>query len=298
MAGNSTGPIVVGVDGSLAALHAVRWAAAEAAQRHRGLRLVHATDDVSVDYPRPAPTTADLHHVLRMRGQHLLRAARDAAVEAAPGLDPQLELSHSGAAATLVGESAAASLLVLATAGLRPLGRTFAGSVSISAVAHAHCPVALIRGHVAEESPPATGPVVVGVDGSPSSEEAIGVAFEEAAWRGTALVAVHAWDDSFLAEVFEEGRWKLDREAVEEHERELLAQRLAGWQEKYPDVPVERVVVAGRPAERLLDLADHAQLMVVGSRGRGGFAGMLLGSTSQAVMSYALCPVLVARHHR
>lgn len=69
MSGNSAGPIVVGVDGSDAALHAVRWAAVEATHRRRELRLVHAIDDVSLSYPRPLPTREDLHGMLRMRGQ-------------------------------------------------------------------------------------------------------------------------------------------------------------------------------------------------------------------------------------
>ena len=297
MSGNSAGPIVVGVDGSDAALHAARWAAAEAAQRHRELRLVHAIDDVALSYPRPLPTTEDLHGVLRMRGRRLLRAARDAVHEVAPGLTPHVELSRTGAAATLLEESETASLLVLGTPGLRPLGRVFVGSVSIAVAAHAQCPVALIRGHVAEDAPPTEGPIVVGIDAAPSSEDAIALAFEEASWRQAPLIAVHCWNDAFLAAVFEEMRWTLDRPAIEECERELLAQRLAGWREKYPDVTVERRVVRGRPAEALLDVADRAQLIVVGSRGLGGFTGMLLGSTSQAVMSYALCPVLVARHH-
>jgi len=298
MSEKPAGPIVVGVDGSDAALHAVRWAAAEARQRRRGLRLVHAINDVSLSYPRALPTRQDLRGVLRMRGQRLLRAARDVAREVAPEIDLHLELSYDGPTPVLLAESASASLLVLGTKGLRPVGRILTGSVSVALAARAECPVALVRGHVAEEAPPTEGPVVVGVDGSPASEEAIGIAFEEASWRKTPLVALHSWDDAFLAGVFEETRWTLDKPAVEEHERELLAQRIAGWQEKYPDVRVDRVVVRGHPAERLLDVADGAQLIVVGSRGRGGLVGMVLGSTSQSVMSYALCPVIVARHHR
>ncbi|NKQ51813.1 universal stress protein [Amycolatopsis sp. K13G38] len=297
MPANNQGPIVVGIDGSDNALHAARWAAAEAAQRHRELRLVHAMDDVSLSYPRPLPLSDDMSGILRMRGQRLLRTARDAVRDVDPTLTTHLELSHRGAAPTLIEESETAGLLVLGTWGLRPTGRMLAGSISIALAAHAKCPVALIRGHVAEDEPPTEGPVVLGVDAGPSSEEAIAFAFEEASWRGVPLVAVHAWDDRFLAAVFEETRHELHWPAVEDHERELLAQRLAGWQEKYPDVRVDRVVRRGRAAEQLLDLADHAQLIVVGSRGRGGFSGLLLGSTSQAIMSYALCPVLVARHH-
>jgi nucleotide-binding universal stress UspA family protein len=184
---------------------------------------------------------------------------------------------------------------VLGTPGLSRLGRVLVGSVSVALAAHAPCPVTLVRPHVGDDEPPAEGPVVLGVDGTPAGEEAIAAAFEEASWRGARLTAVHCLHEAFLSAVFEENRWTMDGPATEEHERELLAQRLAGWQEKYPDVVVDRVVPAGRPAERLLDFADRAQLLVVGSRGLGGFRGLALGSTSQALMSYALCPVLVAR---
>ena len=108
---------------------------------------------------------------------------------------------------------------------------------------------------------------MVGVDGSPTSDAAIGTAFEEASWRRAELVAVHAWleytSDHVLSQGLDEG-W----EQAEQAERELLAQRLAGWQEKYPDVDVRRVVQQGRPVERLLEYAVGAQLVVVGSRER------------------------------
>jgi nucleotide-binding universal stress UspA family protein len=87
----------------------------------------------------------------------------------------------------------------------------------------------------------------------------------------------------------------VDWDAVEAREHEILAERLAGWQEKYPDVTVRRVVTGGRPARCLLDQAEGAQLLVVGSRGRGGFAGMLLGSTSRTLIHHAPCPLLVVR---
>ena len=292
---DSAGPVVACVDGSDAALRAVRWAAAVAHRRKRPLRLVHFFDDTPLRYPRWSPTGQELGELIRSRGRRVLRAARQAAVEVGPGLDPRLDARREPTAKALISESRSASLLVLGTSGLSALDRALPGSVSVALAAHAHCPVAFVRPHVAEDEPPAEGPVVLGVDDSPASDEAIRIAFEEASWRGAGLVALHAWDDTFLAAVYEEAHWALRHPDIEEHEHELLAQRLAGWQEKYPDVAVERVVRRGRAADLLLDLADRAQLIVVGSRGRGGLTGMLLGSTSQAVLSYALCPVVVAR---
>ncbi|MGW4490327.1 universal stress protein [Amycolatopsis sp. NPDC004368] len=95
--------------------------------------------------------------------------------------------------------------------------------------------------------------------------------------------------------MFDEGGWTLDTQAIEEHKRDLLARRLAGLQEKYPDIEVTRVVATGRPSKGLLDYPDRAQLVVVLGRGRSRAAGSALGSTSQGLISYALCPVVVAR---
>ncbi|RZQ66133.1 universal stress protein [Amycolatopsis suaedae] len=286
--------MVVGIDGSEEALAAVRWAAAIAAGRHRRLVLVHVVDDL-LGYHRALPLRENMHEAMRERGHRLLGHARDAAREVAPDVEIATRLRWDTVPAVLLGEAASAALLVLGTPQLRPLGRILVGSVTTALAAHAPCPVAVVRTHTGEQAPPATGPVVVGVDGSAASEHAVELAFQEASWRGAPLVALHTWNDEFLAAVFAETGWELDRPEVEEHERELLAQRLAGWQEKYPDVTVHRLVTRGRPADRLLEQAESAQLLVVGSRGRGGFTGMVLGSTSQAVMAHARCPVIVAR---
>jgi nucleotide-binding universal stress UspA family protein len=136
---------------------------------------------------------------------------------------------------------------------------------------------------------------VVGVDGSPASEAAIAIAYEEASARGAELVAVHAWTEYELAGVEVLAARGLDWRSIEVEQRERLAERLAGWQEKYPDVPVRRVVGREHAAELLLSHAVDAQLVVVGSRGRGGFVGMLLGSVSQKLIHHATCPLIIAR---
>ncbi|MBE1495676.1 nucleotide-binding universal stress UspA family protein [Amycolatopsis lexingtonensis] len=273
--------LVVGVDGSAGALTAVRWAARVARERNLGLRLVHALPELPAPYPRADPTYEQLLEAAAGQGRSVLAEAREVAAD----ISVKTVLRPERPADALVAESRDARMFVLGTPGLRPLGRFLLGSVTVALTAHAHCPVALIRPHAGEDEPPAQGPVVVGVDGSPASEEAIATAFEEASWRRARLIAVHCRHD---------GWWDAG-EPAGEYARELLAQRLAGWQEKFPDVVVDREVVTGRPAERLLDFADRAQLLVAGSRGRGGISGLALGSTSQALMSYALCPVLVAR---
>ena len=285
--------LVVGVDGSAGSPAAVRWAARIAAERHRGLRLVHALPELPVPGPHADPSYEQLQEAAGARGERVLAEARE--IAAAAGAEAETVLRPERPADALLAEAAGAGMLVLGTPGLRPLGRILLGSVTVALTTHAPCPVALVRPHPGEDDAPGEGPVVVGVDGTPASEDAIALAFEEASWRRARLIAVHCWREAFLTAVFEEGRWTMDSTAQAEHEGELLAQRLAGWHEKYPDVVVDRVVRAGHPAEELLGLADRAQLLVAGSRGRGGFGGLALGSTSQALMSYALCPVVVVR---
>ena len=134
--------------------------------------------------------------------------------------------------------------------------------------------------------------MVVGIDGTPLSEAAIPFAFAAAAARRVPLVAVHTWldeiNDPALAEL-------VDWQTAAVQAEELLAERLAGWGEKYPDVPVQRVVARGRAAQALLDQAARAQLVVVGSRGHGEIAGLLLDSVSNALVHGAGCPVAIVR---
>jgi nucleotide-binding universal stress UspA family protein len=154
--------------------------------------------------------------------------------------------------------------------------------------AHAPCPVVVVRGSV-EIDP--SRPVVLGVDGSPAGEAAIGFAFQAAADRSAPLTAVHAWWDTVL----DQSPAVLFRDEDQVTAQEQLAQRLAGWQEKYPQVQVTRVVARDRAVHLLLDRSRDAQLVVVGSRGHGEFAGLVLGSVSNALVHKAGCPVAVVR---
>ena len=133
---------------------------------------------------------------------------------------------------------------------------------------------------------------MVGIDGSPTSEAALAFAFEAADLRGVPLVAVHTWTDYQIESTMVA---VLEGDAIDADEHRLLAERLAGWSEKFPDVSVQRLVTRYRPAHTLIEQSAHAQLVVVGSRGRGGFAGMLLGSVSHALLHHAACPVAVVR---
>ncbi|MGA9674407.1 MAG: universal stress protein, partial [Mycobacterium sp.] len=140
----------------------------------------------------------------------------------------------------------------------------------------------------------ARAPVLVGIDGSPASEAATAIAFDEASRRGVGVMALHAWTDLRVSD-FKELFPNFNLDAELSHEEETLGERLAGWQERYPDVGIVRKVEIGEPASPLIEASKLAQLIVVGSHGRGGFAGMLLGSVGAAVVNRARIPVIVAR---
>ena len=291
-------PIVVGVDGSASALHAAGWAANEAARRGVPLRLVHGVDVsvyIAADIGRPSAST-NFFEVLESAGRRCLAEAAAMVRQAHPQLDVAVDLLSGHPVPLLIDLSQTARLMVLGSRGLGGFSGILAGSTAVALVTHGHCPVAVVRGRASDEAPPVQGPVVVGVDGSPASEAAIAMAFEEASWRNVDLVAVHTWIDfsSDYSYAYAH-QFIVDWNRIETEERELLAQRLAGWQEKYPDVTVHRVITRDRPVHHLLEHAAEAQLLVVGSRGRGGIAGMLLGSTSQALIYHSPCPLLVVR---
>ncbi|HEX5403318.1 MAG TPA: universal stress protein [Pseudonocardiaceae bacterium] len=286
-------PIVAGVDGSDSARHAALWAADEAVRRRVPLRLVFVAHMPMPGYPGGVGLSMDFVAGLRDEGRRLLTELRSAVLDGRPELDLDTVVLTGPPIPTLIAASEPARLMVLGSRGLGGFTGMLIGSTAVALAAHGHCPVAVVRG---EDQPPSSGPVVVGVDGSPASETAVAVAFEEASLRGAELVAVHTWNDyasdgSFAAAHAFIADWGV----IETREAEKLAERLAGWQEKYPDVTVRRVVTRDRPVRCLLQEAADAQLLVVGSRGRGGFTGMLLGSTSQALVCHAPCPVLVAR---
>ncbi|MBD0323080.1 MAG: universal stress protein, partial [Aldersonia sp.] len=138
-----------------------------------------------------------------------------------------------------------------------------------------------------------TGPVVVGVDGSGNSQQAVALAFTEAEIRGAEVVAVHAWSDASQFSLP-----TIEFQAVAEAEEALVSAALAGARQDHPDVPVQTVIVRDRPAQNIVEQAANAQLVVVGSHGRGGFKGMLIGSTSRAVVQNAECPVIVVRQRK
>lgn len=289
----TTAPVVVGIDGSPGAARAVDWAADAASRRRRRLELVHALDLMATRgalgvYDVMVPPVQD---TIRAHGVEQLTAAAEAARRVDPDLDIVVSISEQSPARALIERSAVAHLLVVGTSGT---GGTIShlGSTLLAVVSHGRGAVVVARGADTAQVARHEGPVVVGVDGSARGAAAIGAACAEAADRRARLVAVHAWSDlSFdrfgaLPEIIRDAEVHARADAV-------LAEQLAGWQEKFPDVEVVRKVYLAGPRFRLLAWSKVAQLVVVGNRGRGGFRGLLLGSTSNSLVQHADCPVMV-----
>lgn len=263
---------VVAVDGSDPAQDAASWAATEAVRRHAPVRLVIVNDDPArEDYAEKA---------LRETGERCRRQA--------PSLEVTEELVIGHPIEELLRRSTDAQLMVLGSRGHGGFADALLGSVSSAVATHAACPVVVVGGDL----PAASGPVVVGLDNSAGSRTALGFAVHAAANRGTELVALQAWhEEGLLAAPLPVA----DREQLQQRIERSLAEQFAGWSAEYPDLGIRRVVQHGHPVAALTDASRDAQLLVVGHRGRGGFAGLLLGSVAAGVLHHARCPVAVVR---
>lgn len=276
MMSDSGSPVVVGVDGSGSALEAARWAAREAVRLAVPVRLVHSYSGTGPGYPGRQLS----HERLREQGELRLRAAAVAARESVPGVSVEKVLREGDARVVLLDESRRAALVVLGSRGLSGVSRLIMGSAGLTLAVHARCPVVVVRSPGYDR-----GPVVAGVDGWPACAAAVRFAFTEAARFGAGLTAVRTWRNPGPAGPM----------AVHEEERAQLIRQLSPLAHEFPRVPVEHVVLRGRPGRTLLEFGRHARMLVVGTRGHTGFAGLLLGSTSQALVQQGTCPVAVVR---
>jgi nucleotide-binding universal stress UspA family protein len=284
------GSVVVGVDGSPSGELALRWAVSEARRTGQQLHVVHAQEtEVVLSDSQPLGTRED-----PPSGDPVVTSAVQAVAAMAPELQTAPHSVTGFAPTTLIAASRVAGIVVLGSQGRSALPSVLIGSVSQQVAVHASCPVVVVR----ESSNPdaaGSGHVVVGVDGSEASEPAIGYAFDYAATTGQGIVAVHTWWWEPLEGTSLGEPWMGDWTEIASQEATVVSQSLAGWKDKYPDVPVRSHIVRGDPVVELLEQARGASLLVVGSRGRGGFIGLLLGSVSRRVLKRATGPVAVVR---
>jgi nucleotide-binding universal stress UspA family protein len=300
MSGIRQAVIAVGVDGSAESLVAAHWAAREARRRHLSLLLINAYTDPHLGYiPGYVPPAGLLDAVREASGAVLDNAAADIR-HAFPNLSVNAESVHRDPRRALVDASTTATLTVVGSRGRGRISEVILGSVALYVASHAHSPLAVVPPTADISAAAPDGPILLGVDGSNDSDAAVAFAFDEAAVRGTKLLAALVWDD---VTNYGSARWAAEMGPLEdEEEHAVLGEQLAGFADKYPDVTARQVVMTGRPAERLLSYAQglppglQPALIVVGSRGRGGVAGLLLGSTSQQLIAAALIPVIVVRH--
>lgn len=288
-------PVVVGVDGPGPAMGAVRWAADEAAMRSRPLRVVCALGSADPQLASPAWRLVD------------------DAICRARAWQPQVQVTGlvrpGTPTAELCAESAHAELIVVGSHGRGFAAGQLLGSVSYQVAVHARCPVLVVRNaqvwavsDVASSSQRSSPQglrsqraVSVGLDGSEAADVAAGFAFEEAGARRVAVMAVRAWQPPRPSWCSTASPLIGDVDEIETAERDLLSESVGGWRAKHPHVPVQLRLARGSSGAALVNASREVQLIVVGSRGRGGFAGVLLGSTSQQLLHHADCPVLIVR---
>ncbi|WP_028923900.1 universal stress protein [Pseudonocardia acaciae] len=278
--------VVAGVDASSDSARGLARAAEEARARGVPLHVVHALPPIYTEMPlAPADERA-----LWDSAKEVVDAAL-AALDPRPAVPVTSEVVNDLPAKVLIGASRQASLVVLGARGHTALSGLLLGSVSQQVCSHAHCPVVVAR----ETADPNARRIVVGVDGSAGADLALGYAMQVAARDQVPVTAVFGWRDH-------DGRttgtgapaWTHTAERIAAAER-LLERATEAWASKYPDVAVTREAIPVAASRILADASEHAAMVVVGTRGRGGFAGLLLGSVSHSVLHHARCPVAVVR---
>jgi nucleotide-binding universal stress UspA family protein len=291
-------PVLVGYDGSPSSELALHWAADEARRRRLPLRILHAaTPDLvmsGIGMGYYQPDFGDQGST----SETLLTDARTQVARRTPDVHVSTRLIASAPAAALLDGMSDASVVVIGSRGLDAFAELMVGSTSLHVVTRATVPVVVVRRNEKIPTGPEAGRVVVGVDGSDNSQDALAFGFEEACLRGVGLTAVRAWYSEYFDSPGGKGGTipgSVEAEEFVPAERGALHESVAAWAEKYPSVDLREILVHARAAKALVTAATGAELLVVGSRGRGGFRSLLLGSVSDAALHHATCPVAVVR---
>jgi len=292
MTKHETAAVVVGVDGSEPSVAALDWAIAEAVDRQARLRVVH-----SYTWPMYREEFDALPHGpeeggLRTAAVEILAKAVRRVRETAPELPVDAVLHTGPASRRLLAEAASADLLVVGSRGLGGFAGLLLGSVSGQVATHAPCPVVVVRS-AADGGSWREGQVVVGIEDIDASAEIVEFAMDEAARLRTGLVVVHCLPPAVTATAMPGPVVLFDDTGLLESEELRFADAVARWADKRPELRVISQFARIPPAWMLVEASAGARLVVVGSRGRGGFAGLLLGSVSRQLLHHAACPVAV-----
>lgn len=282
-----TATVVVGAEGTTSSQDALVWAAKAAAARDAELSVVYA-----MTFPMSAYEIA-FDDAIEQHAKEVVDAAVERAREVSPGLQVRGEVVRGTPGRVLIRRSQHADLLVIGSRHPGLVERTLAGSLGYQVAAGAHCPVVVV-GPGSAEAFEKRGGVVVGTDGSADARLAVAMAADEASRAGQELHIVHAWAEPGLFVPMDYLTPGVQQE-IADLARQTLADAVAEVNATHPDLVVHDHLVAGRPAGALLEAAEEAGLLVVGSRGLHGVTRMLLGSVSHAVVQRAPCPVLVVR---
>lgn len=293
-------PIVVGYDDSPASREALAWALNSALGRQTDVLLVHAARTSPPILPSRGGYIAPPLEIAAEAGRATLQAGRLLATRRAPHASVSLLLVEDAPVAGLLSVLDAAEMVVVGSRGLGGFTELVVGSTSLKLATQAPCPVVVVRAQTERLTPgPEAGRVVVGVDADETEPtDVLGFAFEEASWRHVGLTALHAWQEHFY-DLPGKGApvpKRIQLEEFQAEQRQGLSEHLARWQEKYPEVDVRRDVLAQSPAAVLVAASTGAELVVVGSRRRGGLHPRALGSVGHALLHHAHCPVAVVGH--
>ncbi|WP_424532041.1 universal stress protein [Sphaerisporangium viridialbum] len=279
--------IVVGTDGSVSAAAAVEWAVDDATRKKVPLHIVSVVEHWPYSIARyPAPP--DAGDMLVHAAERILADAAARALRHRPEATVTTEMIEGYPATVLCDQEKDAAQIVVGSRGLGGFAGAMLGSVSGHVAGRAHCPVVVVR----PDAEAAHGEIVVGVDDSAECEPALAYAFEQALLRGATLRALHAWlspRHGYIPGI------PYDMDDVRRAQHQLLAQRLATLGGRYPRVTVIEDVQCAHPVDALTQASKRADLVVVGSHGRGTVGALLLGSVSRALLHHSSCPVAVVR---
>lgn len=281
--------VVVGVDSPEPRQAAIELAALQARRFDTGLTLMHVLQP-PVQFSM-SPLAVGLEDIAKADQSMLDKLIATVTLEH-PDIRVQGDLVIGTPAYDLIQASHRAKLLVLGCRGIGGFEEMLLGSVSAQVAVHASCPTIVVRPLRPDDLP--GGPIVVGVDGSASSRAAVEFAVLQAVGTDCEIEAVHVWHPDYSgANDGQELLGIVDQETAAEA---LLAECVAGYADKYPDVRIGQIVVRHEAAEEVMVRAsERASLVVVGSRGRGAFRGLILGSVSQALLHHGRCPIAVVR---